>query len=92
MGMNKRLWMLLLAIFVLAIGCILFVGGTSISQTDWPRYLGLVCVVLAVCMAALIETLQALHKRVAELERKLAEKQSPAEPGAAAEGGRDSGS
>jgi hypothetical protein len=81
-----------MAILVLATGCILFVGGTAINQTDWPRALGLVCVVLAVCMAVLTETLQGQHKRIEALERKLSEKQSPAEPSAAAEGGRDSGS
>ena len=32
--MKKRGWLLLLAIIVLAIGCILLVGGTAISQTD----------------------------------------------------------
>jgi hypothetical protein len=92
MGMKGPRRFLLPAILVLVMGCILLVGGTAINQTDWPMYLGLACVVLAVCVAALIELLQAQHKRIAELERKLSEKQTPAEPSAAAEGGRESGS
>ena len=90
--MKKPRYFMLLAIFVLALGCFLFMGGTAIKQDGWPRYLGLTCLLLAVCVAALIEALQAQHKRIEELERKLSEKQSPAEPSAAAEGGRDSGS
>ena len=81
-----------MAILILALGCILFVGSIAINQTDWPRALGLICIVLAVCMAVLIETLQYQHRRIEALERKLSEKQSPAEPTAAAEGGRDPGS
>ena len=77
----------MLAIFVLALGCFMLVGGTAIKQAEWPTYLGMTCLLVAVCVAALIEALQAQHKRIEELERKLAEKQSPA-----ADGGRGPGS
>jgi hypothetical protein len=96
MAMKKPRYFLLLAIFVLALGCFLFIGGyigsTAIKQDEWPKYLGLTCLLLAVCVAALIEALQAQHKRIEELERKLSEKQSPGEPNAAAEGSRVPGS
>jgi hypothetical protein len=84
--MGKRRYFLLLAIFVLALGCFLLLGGTAIKQEEWPRYLGMICLLLAVCVAALIEALQVQHKRIEELERKLSEKQSPAEANAAAAG------
>jgi hypothetical protein len=83
MAMKKPRYFLLLAILVLALGCFLLLGGTAIKQAEWPTYLGLTCLLLAVCIAALIEALQVQHKRIEELERKLSEKQSPAEPGAA---------
>jgi hypothetical protein len=82
MAMKKPRYFLLLAIFVLALGCFLLVGGTAIKQAEWPTYLGLICLLLAICVAALIEALQAQHKRIEELERKLSEKQSTAETGA----------
>jgi hypothetical protein len=78
---HKYRYFLLLAILVLALGCFLLVGGPSIKQADWPMYLGMICLLLSICVAALIEALQALHKRIAELERKLSEHQSPTEPG-----------
>ena len=90
--MKKPRYFLLLAIFVLALGCFLLLGGTAIKQAEWPTYLGLTCLLIAVCVAALIEALQVQHKRIEELERKLSEKQSPAEPNAAADGGRVPGS
>ncbi len=62
---------MLLAIFVLALGCYLIIGGTAIKQDEWPNYLGAACLLLAICVAALIEALQAQHKRIGELERKL---------------------
>jgi peptidoglycan/LPS O-acetylase OafA/YrhL len=92
MVMKKPRYFLMLAIFVLALGCFLLVGGSAIKQTEWPMYLGMTCLLVAICVAALIEALQAQHQRIEELERKLAEKQSPAAPNAIAEGGRVSGS
>ena len=90
--MKKRRYFLLLAIFVLALGCFLLLGGTTIQQHEWPRYLGMICLLVAVCVAALIEALHAQHKRIEELERKLSGGQSPAEPVAVAGGGRVPGS
>ena len=90
--MQKPRYFLLLATFVLALGCFLFVGGTAIKQEEWPKYLGLICLLVAVCVAALIESLRAQQKRIDELERKLSEKQSLAVPNAAANGGRVPGS
>jgi hypothetical protein len=72
--MNKPRYFLMLAIFVLALGCWLLLGGEEIKQTEWPMYLGMTCLLLSVSLAALIEGLQALHKRIEELERKLAGK------------------
>jgi hypothetical protein len=92
MPMMKPRYFLMLAIFVLALGCFLLLGGTAIKQVEWPTYLGLTCLLLAVCVAALIESLQVQHKRIEELERKLSEKQSPPESNAAADGGRVPGS
>jgi hypothetical protein len=87
MAMTKPRYFLVLAIFVLAIGCFLLLGGTAIKPAEWPMYLGMTCLILAICVAALIEALQVQLKRIEELERKLSEKQSPAEPNAAADGG-----
>ena len=81
--MTRPRYFLMLAIFVLALGCFLLVGGTAIKQHEWPMYLGMTCLLVAVCVAALIEALQVQHKRIEELERKLSDKQSPAEQGAA---------
>jgi hypothetical protein len=72
--MNKPRYFLLLAVFVLGIGCYLAVRGDAIKQTDWPMYLGMTCIVLAICVAALIEALQAQVKRIEELERRLSGK------------------
>jgi hypothetical protein len=88
MAMNKPRYFLLLAVFVLALGCYLIVGGASIKQDKWPEYLGMACLVLAICVAALVEALQAQHKRIEQLERKLSERQSLAAPSTAADGGR----
>ena len=60
--------LLLLAVFVLALGVFLLVGGAK-GETNWAAYLGLTCVLLTVCVAALIEALQSQHKRIAELEQ-----------------------
>lgn len=71
--MNKPRYFLTLAVFVLALGCFMFVGGDAVKPDEWPKYLGLTCLLLAICVAALIESLQAQHKRIAALERTLAE-------------------
>ncbi len=73
--MHKFRYFLMLAIFILAIGCYLLLGGDSIKQTDWPMYLGAVCLIVAVCVAALIQAIQALHLRIQELEKKQSDKQ-----------------
>ena len=41
------------------------------QQDEWPNYLGAACLLLAICVAALVEALQAQHKRIEQLERKL---------------------
>lgn len=82
--MNKPRYFLFLAICVLALGCFMVLGGTAIKQDQWPMYLGMTCFLVAICLAAVIEALQAQQKRIEELERKLSEKQSTAEPSAAA--------
>ena len=86
--MHKPRYFLMLAVFVLALGCFLFIGRSSIKQEDLTGYLGMTCLLLALCTAALIEAIQAQSKRIDELERKLAEKQAPADPGAVVVGGR----
>ena len=90
--MKKPRYFLLLSIFVLGLGCFMLVGGTAVEQHEWPMYLGATCLLVAVCVAALIESLEVQRKRIDELERRLSEKQSPAEPYAAADGGRVAGS
>lgn len=84
--MNKPRSFLLLAIFVLALGCYLIVRGTSIKPDEWPNYLGAACLLLAICVAALIEALQAQHKRIEQLERMFSEGKSTGEPNTAARG------
>jgi hypothetical protein len=88
MAMNKPRYFLLLAIFVLVLGCYLVVGGTAIKQDEWPNYLGAACLLLAICVAALVEALQAQHKRIEQLERKLSESRLPVEPNTAADVGK----
>ena len=78
--MNKPRYFFLLAISVLALGCYLIVGGTAIKQDEWPNYLGMACLILSICVAALVEALQAQNKRIGQLERKLSERQLPTEP------------
>ena len=73
--MNKPRHFLLLAIFVLALGCYLIVGGTAIKQDEWPNYLGATCLILAICVAALVEAMQAQHKRIEQLEQKHSDRQ-----------------
>lgn len=82
--MNKPRYFLLLSIFVLALGCFMIVGGSTLKPEEWPMYLGMTCLLVSICVAALIEALQAQHKRIEELERKLSEKQPPADPKATA--------
>jgi len=69
--------LLLVSIFILGLGCFLLVGGSKVKQEEWPMYLGLTCVSLAVCVAALFVALQAQTKRIEELERRLVEKHPP---------------
>jgi hypothetical protein len=90
--MKKPRYFLMLAIFVLALGCFMLVGGTAIKQDEWPMYLGMTCLLVAICVAALIEALQVQHKRIEELERRLSAKQSLAEPNAVVDGARVPGS
>ena len=84
--MKKPRAFLLLAIFVLALGCFMIVGGSLIKQDEWPMYLGATCLLVSICVPALIEAIQAQHKRIEELERKLSDKQSPGDTTAAAGG------
>ena len=69
--MNKPRYFLMLAIAVLGLGCFMMVGGAWIKPEDWRTYLGVTCLILAICVAALIEALQAQHKRIEALEQKL---------------------
>lgn len=78
--MHKPRYFLLLAIVVLGLGCYMMVGGTALKPEDWPTYLGVTCLLLALCTAALIEALQAQLKRIEELERRLAERPSSGGP------------
>jgi hypothetical protein len=64
----------------------MLLGGSAIQQDEWPRYLGMTCLLVSICVAALIEALQAQHKRIEELERKLSDKQAASEPKTVADG------
>jgi len=77
--MHKPRYFLMLAIAVLGLGCYLVIAPPGAERDGWPMYLGATCVLVSLCVAALIEAMQAQAKRIDELERKLAEK--PAEPG-----------
>lgn len=70
--MNKPRYFLLLAITVLGLGCYMVIDGKSRQPDEWPMYLGIACMILSICVAALVEALQALHKRIEQLEQKLA--------------------
>jgi hypothetical protein len=74
MTMNKPRYFLMLAIFILALGCFLILGGSYIKPDEWPTYLAMACILTSICVAALIEAMQAQVKRIEELERKLAGK------------------
>jgi hypothetical protein len=70
--------LLLPAVFVLGVGCFLLWERGVTDPAEWPAYLGLISIVLAVCVAAALETIHRLHKRVEELERTLSDRQSRA--------------
>ncbi|QDU23263.1 hypothetical protein [Urbifossiella limnaea] len=72
--MSKPRYFLLLAVGILALGCFIIIRREDVKPEECSQYLGMTCIVLAICVAALIEALQAVHKRVEELERKLAGK------------------
>jgi peptidoglycan/LPS O-acetylase OafA/YrhL len=71
MTVHRPRYFLMLAIFILALGCFLILGGSYIKPNDWPMYLAMACILTSICVAALIEALQAQLKRIEELERKL---------------------
>ena len=73
--MGKPRYFLFLAVGLLALGCFLILGGDAIKQPQWPMYLGMTCLLVSVTLAAVIEGLRILQKRIEELERKLSEKQ-----------------
>ncbi len=73
--MGKPRYFLFLAILLLALGCFLILGGDAIKQPEWPMYLAMTCILVSISLAAVIEGLRALQKRIEELERKLSEKQ-----------------
>lgn len=72
--MGKPRYFLFLAVLLLALGCFLILGGDAIKQSEWPMYLGMTCLLVSVTLAAVIEGLRILQKRIEELERKLTEK------------------
>lgn len=72
--MHKYPYFLLLSIVILGLGCYLVIAGSKLQATDWPMFLGAVCLIVAICIAALMQALQAQHHRIVELEKKLAEK------------------
>jgi len=76
--MHRPRYFLMLAICVLGLGCFLLIRPSAAEAHEWPTYLGATCLLVALCVAALIEALQAQVKRIEELERKLAEKHPPA--------------
>ena len=67
-------------LFFLVMGCLVFVGVSPLRVDETPKMFGLTCILLGVGLAAIVETLRAQDKRLAELERKLADRQPLAEP------------
>jgi hypothetical protein len=67
-------------LFFLVVGCLLFVGVAPLRENDMPRALGLTYILLGVSLAAIAESIKSQDNRLAELERKLSDRPSPAEP------------
>jgi hypothetical protein len=67
-------------LFFLVVGCLMVVGVVSIRENEAPMVLGLTYLLLAVSLGAIVEAIWSQDKRLAELERKLSDRQSPAEP------------
>ncbi len=70
-----------IVLFFLVVGCLLVMGVTPIRESDLTMVFGLTYLLLAVSLGALAYAERAYDTRIAELERKLAERQPPAEPG-----------
>ncbi len=75
--MHKPRYFLLLAVAVLGLGCFLAIAPSATQPDEWRMYLGMTCIILSLCVAALIEAIQAQSKRIGELERKLADRPAP---------------
>ena len=74
--MKRSSYFLVLAVFMLVVGCLLIVGqsltlerGPLIKQTEWTIYLGILTVYAADCFAALIKGVRDLERRIEDLER-----------------------
>jgi hypothetical protein len=79
---TSRGWLFLFPIlFFLVVGCLMVVGVFPIRENETPMALGLTYLLLAVILAAIVESIRAQDNRLAELERKLSERQPPAELG-----------
>jgi hypothetical protein len=67
-------------LFFLVVGCLIFVGVSPLPVDETPKVLGLTYILLGVGLAAIAEAIRSQDDRLAELERKLAARQPPAEP------------
>src|SRR4051794_3426821 len=67
-------------LFFLVVGCLIFLGITPVPVDDTPKIIGLTYILLGVGLAAITEGIRSQDHRLAELERKLADRLSSAEP------------
>ena len=70
-----------IVLFFLVVGCLFVTGVAEIRENDVTKLFGLTYLLLAVFLGALAYAERAHETRIAELERKLTERQLPAEPG-----------
>jgi hypothetical protein len=67
-------------LFFLVVGCLVFVGVSPLRVDETPKMFGVTYILLGVGLAAITEAIRSQDNRLAELERKLADRQPPAEP------------
>jgi hypothetical protein len=72
--------LLFIWLFFLVVGCLIFIGVSPLPVDETPKMIGLTYILLGVGLAAIAEAVRSQDHRLAELERKLADRPPPAEP------------
>jgi hypothetical protein len=81
MGLRQVWLYVFLVLFFLVVGCLFVTGVNPLREDDVTKLFGLTYLLLAIFLGALAHAERAHETRIAELERKLSERQPPAEPG-----------